>query len=831
MLSVVCVTMLVYYFTVNLWIERDSDTPKKLSENFIDVDRSEQWWKRLYSEQDWQSQQPERLLTRRAEILYKSFKNEGPRRYRLQPLTILVKQTNEQTGQVDSVIVIENPDGAEVLFSSDVSIISQQAQSASISSVHLEGNITLQSLKLSDTAPPQVTMQAQTSQLKIDGNRIWSTQEIAMNVGNSVFLGREFEFKSSTDILSNKPKVEDVRQGPFAGLDHLEIIYVNRVDLELLNGGMLRSQIAAKKPNSVIPPAHLQVQCKKSFHFDFQKMLATLNDRVVMQHWLPGYPTDNFQADRLDLQFSYQQPNQAVPLVTAESAIKQPKFEIDNGYMQIERVEAFGKSSDNAADESRWVQVNAPNFMAACKTRWINLLFDDNAIELANRLPNETAIETSPVYLQRENLQVWSPKLIYKRPLTTSAPSADAGDHLGLLWAQGPGEATMKAEDGDVWTANWANTLTMAPDGAEDLVTVDGAAQVRSQKQGRFAAEKIEIWLKGHPVAAASIANTSTPPQGNADSPEFKQLPTRMQAFKDVIVNSPALRAQVAELKLWFEHADVGANVAGANTTSIASTTATPSGLIQQPVLPDNSVQSVDPSSPKMLSASNATLSPGPLQPVANPDASNSASIPRTKMFNNSTTVTGSTLEAKLIMMPDQDPIVEHLLLHGGVTMTKERVSESFALPATVTGDQIEIEGDPTGEMVFHIYGKPARVLIGGGNVIGSSIHFDQRRQLLYMEQPGEMTVPPELLQNPKKQIAVDPRLVSSSLQAPPLMNQSAAGVEAQQGRWLEAPRVAWNGQMTFDGKLARLTNGVSIRGVWQTSQITFGTCNRTATK
>ncbi len=365
--------------------------------------------------------------------------------------------------------------------------------------------------------------------------------------------------------------------------------------------------------------------------------------------------------------------------------------------------------------------------------------------------------------------------------------------HLGLLWAQGPGEAAMTTDEGESWTANWANTLTMRPDGDEDLVIVDGAAQVRSTSQGRFTAEKFEIWLKTPTSPTGVNENGST--SGVSDV-----LPTRLQAFKDVIVSSPTLRAQVAVLKLWFDHI-----TPAVQAPSIAQ------NVISQPAAP--AIAESNSSQPQVLTSSLANQGT-PISPLANAQLMTPPA--RRPLFADITTITGSTLEAKLKVSPGQDPLIEHLLLQGDVTMTKERVSDDFTLPATITGDQIEIEGSGPEQMLFHIFGEPARVLVGNGSVIGKSIHFDQQRQLLYMDQAGEMTVPPELLTQQKGQPIADPRLVSSTMEAPPLMSPQLMTQPTDQGRWVEAPRVVWNGQMTFDGHLAKLSKGVFIRGVWQ---------------
>ncbi len=374
MLGVVLAAMIVYYLTITPWIEWGADQPRKLSQGFVDLDRSEQWWAKLYDQDVWQSQHPERLLTKRAEILYKHVENIGTGRYRLKPLTILVPQRNEHQQQPSSVIVIENPEGAEVQFDSDIQLVSGGVQNTSLSNVHLDGNVTLRSLKLDNGLPTEVTMEAATSQLKIDGNRIWSPQEIELKLGNSIFLGRDFEFIASSDLLGKNDN-DAQNGGPFAGLDHMEIYYVHRVDIELPEGGLLREQANEKWALGDIPAAHLLVQCKSSFYFDFSKLTASLKDKVVVQHWLAGFHTDQIQADRVDLQFTYRDKNtQPIkPDTQSDDANQTAKVDLGEGELALDRIEAFGKNTDNANDEARWVQIDAPNFLATCKTRWINL--------------------------------------------------------------------------------------------------------------------------------------------------------------------------------------------------------------------------------------------------------------------------------------------------------------------------------------------------------------------------------------------------------------------------------------------------------------------------
>ena len=826
MLAIVAAAMTVYYFTINPWIEWKSGQVKIITQNFVSNERQDVWWNSLFEQGAWQRDTPKMLRTRNAILLFKDFESVGPDRYRLSPLTVLAPQGSpletDSTAPPTSVVYVDCPAGAEMQFGGPMDWT--VGKTPPLIGGQLSGEVHITSHRLEAGKIAETNFSAESSNVVINGHRIWSVQKVAVRLGQSIIEGQDFWISLSTNLLG-PDKEETPGSGPFAGLDRMELIYVNKVEFALPPGGLLRKKTSLTDDTDPIAnaSAKLKINCKKSFTFDFQRKLATLNDNIVMQHVVEGLPPDQFTANQVDLQFEHTPES---PLASTQSIIQddptankiampQAKMEMSDGTLQLIRFEAYGASNNDITDRSRWLNVDAPNFQTKCKARWMQFLIREQEIGFANRLPTETSIETSPVYLQRDQLQVWAPRLEFKFTPVSSDSTAAKSDHLGLLWAEGPGEAAMIAGNGDAWNINWANLLTLQPSGDEDKLVVDGSAQVRSERQGKFSADKISLWLQQVEKPAASVQQLVTlgPPNSSNDS-SLELLPMRLHAVKDVIVNSPSLRAQVAALTIWFKHLPAAAALTDA-PHKLASTDRQPA--VQNPIGKNNAMLSPPIAAPTSMKQDDVEDLLG-----ANQRRASASLVSQPTTIRDPLTVTGSTLEARLLCRPETDPVLDDLILDGDVTMTKDRLSDDVALPVTITASMVNIQGGGDQDAIIHIIGTPAHVMLGSGNVIGESIHFDQRSQLLFMDRPGEMTLPPELINKAKPESAKSARLVRSDLQPPPLMNRSRTNNDDTKGYFVQPPRIIWDGQLTFDGYLMQMKQGVTIQAKWQSDANTL---------
>ena len=783
MLLALGAAMALYGISVRPVVDWRSDEAKRLTENFVQHTQGRSGFEHLFPEGAWQADAPLRLQTRRGEtLLFGGFENVGPRRYRLKPLTIVIPQKVRDDGAggaTGSYLVLENPDGAELQSNDDIDWMS--GSTPRIANFYLNGPVRIRSIETGGASGPRDDFAVDTSHIKIEGQRIWSAQDVSIRLGESIIEGRDFALTLKHRLFESGGSTPGPPE-PFADLERLELIYVHRVRVALRPGGLISDETAGGAAGGAA--ARLELRCKRSFELDFPRLLAKLHEQVVMEHIVEGRPVDSFAANRIDLQFEAVDPASPPPA----SPLTPSPLEVDEHSIRLARFEAFGSSSPDQSDPSRWIKVDAPNFAAGIQTRWLHYRVSDAAIVLANRLPGDADYETSPIFLHREGVRIWSPKLEYK--YLPPPPAGSDPRHLGLFWADGPGAATMTGESGEEWHLNWAKTLTLRPDGGEDLLSIDGSAQIRSDRQGKYSADQIQLWV--------SQEGTSNVPEPSEDSLAHNVLPQRLKAVGNVSVASAPLRAQVANLGLWFHHLPLDPPPA-----------ALASALISQPL----AVPATDPGPvavPVSLSRNDGLLQPAAGDPAA----------ARVLPAGPPMTITGSSMQAKLACRSGADPVLEHLQLEGDIAMTRERLSEDHPLPVTVMGDRLQLQSQGREVYLVEIHGTPARIDVGSGMIIGPSIVYDQHRQLLRMDEPGELQLPAEML------VAKPPEPPPASAASAPTLLQPGGppqgdGPDAE-GRWVEPPVIGWKGLMSFDGMLMTMKGGVAIRAKYATDPTTL---------
>ncbi len=254
------------------------------------------------------------------------------------------------------------------------------------------------------------------------------------------------------DLLSTTAIEPVPHESPFNGLDHLELIYVDRVHIDLPNGGLFNKQAVQAK-------AHATVSCEGAFHFDFHQSLASLNTNVVLNHFVVGFTPDTFHSNRLDLHFDWTAKAKS-PSTSKNDSVGLPTHD-----WTIDRIEAVVRFATICRTPRVGYGLKRRAWIAEVKAVGCKSISIKNRIAIRNHLPGVPAVDSSQVYLQRESMQVWSPEIEYSSQRIqqfhsknkSSSDNESLGiqevDHLnesislGTLWAAGPGQATLVAED------------------------------------------------------------------------------------------------------------------------------------------------------------------------------------------------------------------------------------------------------------------------------------------------------------------------------------------------------------------------------------------------
>ncbi|MDZ4851270.1 MAG: hypothetical protein SGI77_18430 [Pirellulaceae bacterium] len=774
-------------------------------------DRNAPWWNEYFHDGTWQLNEPMMAETEQGTVLlFGKMETLAPDRIKLSPLTILIPQKDDEetVGAATSIpskrqaIVFESPSGMEIQFHKPLNR-SLGGQVPPVKGGQMIGDIKI-------VSPPRKGdlndgLLIESRDLRIDRRRIWTTEAVKMKIGSSYVEGRDLSIYLDQDLLSSKDQGSDSNESAFNGLDRLELIYVDRVHIDLPDNGLFAERTPGAMGVTPPKPAFAEVHCEGAFRFEFHQAIASLSTNVQLRHQVEGMPQDNFLCDGLDLHFVNGNKSKK-PTVSGNPSLP------DQSDWTIDRIEAYGSNSTNPNDPARWVRLEAPSMQTRGQGRWLKVELDRGRIAFANHLPGVAPDDSSQVYLEREGMQVWSPELEYEsQQLKISDPSkapttiTEEPMSLGKLWAAGPGQAAVLSEDGDQWRLSWAKSLQLQPDGRSDRLTIDGSANARSERQGRFAADSVDIWLNR--ISENLVNYVASQTNGYQTS---SILPERMHAAGHVIVHTPSLRAQVTDMKFWFSYPEIEnaqKQLASMAVDPTAQLLRQPSGSSQL-----TAGSSGQPSGPGQLAASNMEL-PNLSSKSQRGATASSPSLPLN--------VTGETLVAKL-SQTSQGSQIDDLAIAGSVTITRDQISPTSPFPLTITGSQLRMDSSDEGKMDATIIGSPARFAIGSGAIESNEIRLNERRQMIWIDQPGSFRIPPEAMQS----IATTPNNTKPSLstgsafEAPGLMpsrDNSKSTIE-----WIEAPEVQWQGRMVFDGRVARMDGGVKLNARMRTDPETL---------
>ncbi len=770
-------TFAVYHWVAVPLLEPREEEQKSRWETPARLQRAA-WWDEFFVEDSWQRKNPKFLQTQQGILLFEKREEISPTRWHIFPLTILIPQKG--TGTAKRAIFIENPRGAEIQFKSVPDWTA--GQPPPIVSGQLIGDIRI-------WAPPDDLSKGNgllidTKDVRIDRRKIWTDKTVEIQMGNSRVRGRDMSIYMDQDLLVTEPTTQD--NSPFNGLDYLNLIYVDQVYLGLNKGGLWPSE---EIPDARSRDAYATLTCNGGFHFQFHQSQAIFKNTVHMEHVVQGLEKDTFDCDELKLQVGWEGKRHIPPQSSTDSPT--PATSTASNW-NIERLEATGLHGVDARDQSKWLKLHAPGMRAAAHGQHLVMDFLSGKVNLSNRIPGTASRDTTPVHLQRDAMQLWSPEVEYQSPEAVAigaSPSTDKPRRLGTVLAEGTGMAQLENKN-EPWKLSWGKRLLVFPDGENDQIVIDGRADASSPTQGRFIAEKLRVWMT---PMTESIADKLRPYYADGKVPQ--SLPRYLRAEGEVIVNSPQLRAQVQAMQVWFSYPMLETGAARSDS-QIPLLVSNPIANTPAPSIDRGLV--LQPASPPLTSPVVRT----PLSPptIATPNRSWAAK-PSTPM-----NVTSQSLIAKVMSVGEQTR-VEDLQLEGNFTMTQEQLSDESPWPFTATGQTLRVEQTAPDVSNITMTGQPAKLQVGHGWVVAPELHLFQSEQQFWIDHPGEMMLPIEALEktNDQPSLGGAPSLIRSPL--------SSAGMNGQGDgfHWEEAPRLSWGKRMTFDGKTARFNGNISV--------------------
>ncbi len=754
-LGLVLLAMLAYRWLLVPAIEPPHrDKPKLVA--FTTTQQTAQWWQRLFPADSWQHKEPKVLQTPRGILLFTDWTPLGPDQWRLEPLTMIIPQSQSDSNSTQSELDQTLADQDVWIVNADRGAVIQfreafdwtKGRTPPVIGGRLDGQIDI--TRRAKNNREERPWHLLTSDVQIDRRQIWTVKPVEIRWDNSVIRGRDLSIMLKQDLLSSS--ADDA--SPWGVLEKMELIYIDEINVNLPPGGLWADmkQTSPRLPVTKGLPASLQVRSGGPFRFDFISSEASLMNGVEASHQVGTLKPDVFSSQ--DLKVNLVPVN---PGVTPDA-----KAMVTIGGLQLKQLVANGMDPVGPIVGKTVVRMDAPNIGTGVTAKRLKVNFIDYQLELAGRLDGPQAASTV-ARLDYLDYSFRAPGIGYKK-------SPDV-DHLGWLVAEGPGELMVAptAEMGEC-NVRWQKSLTMNPDGTEERISLIGQTLIESKLHGFMTSETLDLWLK--PNAAENARPTDSMTATNF-------VPDRMRALGNVNLVSSQIKAAVNELKLWLVHVPEMEPKPGGETLPLSDSAGNP---MYQFVTP--------PESASQVAASNAPAIPAIGAPLASTDKAES---------RGPISVEGTVLQSKIIVNGKQSWI-DSLTVDGPLKVYGAP-TVAATVPWNIDGDQLQLSTNPNGQANVQITGNMARIAMGETWLQGPIIRYDQATGYIWMDQPGEFSIPTNALNQ---------------------SNGKSAGGAASNLRWVKAPHCSWQGRLMFDGAVALIEGDIEMTGMFSPEENRF---------
>ncbi|QDV22132.1 hypothetical protein [Aureliella helgolandensis] len=754
-------------------IEPPGRDPAPLPE-YISSDVADQWWRELFAQQDWQLDTPRILQNKNNQgvMLSQEYQQVGLKSLKLRPLTIIIPQVDKSGSEValddgqptlpEEVWLVNAEEGAVIHFKEALDL--RNGRLPSVERGELSGNITITRVNLHPDAQA-VPWSLQTRDLFIERGRVFTNDRVTIRWADSIIRGRDLRIEMKGDLFNPGGNQTNSPWGP---LDKMDLYTLEQIDVGLPTGGLWSSMklpLAAPFAHLASAPARLQVNSQGRFSFDFRDSTASLTNGVQIVHLLGDKLRDTFNCQQLNVAINPPSKDSPPPSQTASTRL---------GDFEILTLEATGIDQLEEFVGEKKVELKAPSIDAFASAKRLDIDFLQKRIEFDGKLNIPTATQ-SIAWLKYAGYEFRSPRIDYE---ADSSPASQTSRHLGYLIAEGPGELTVPADSATGATEiRWQDTLKMSPSETpgEQWVGIFGSTLIESRLHGFMASDKIEIWLKKNPTAtSANLASTAAATPGSTTFSTSKYAPEHIRATGHIAIETPQIKAKVDRLDVTLVLVAPSPSMNGDSTAS--------EGLALSDSAGNPMYQWIQPPPPNSGNPLGRQVS------TANQTGPNAAS--GNQLANRDpVTIHGQTLTSRIVLSGKQSWI-DDLEIAGPLQVWKEPLPNSKLPGWHVEGDTLNLTSDAAGQVNLNINGQPARVVFADGALQGPTIRIDQKNNLVWMDQPGEFTVPTQLARvgNPGATASTGPAI-----------------------EWLKAPHCVWQGGMYFDGNVVRIKGSVQL--------------------
>ncbi len=443
----------------------------------------------------WQRGPCKQLQSSSGMLLFANWKQIADDQWKLWPVTIVIGRGMSGEAKRDPII-IDSPEGAEIIFTASLDVMSGGAPPIKRGRMIGEVNIRRPAAESSpggqaSSDPPKRPLNIRTSNVGIDNRKLWTTKSIEMEFGDARMVGRDLTVHFAA------PAGSGGSSKPAAILDRMELIYLDEFVMPLKKGGLKSKR-----------PAQLTLHCGGRVEYDFAVDQLSLRDSVSLVHQVGDAPADQFHCETLLL-------NLLDP--TNDS---RPR---DGPLDWLVRIVATGKPA----------RAVLPTFAAQMEAESI----DFDAVAGLIRASGQSGI-----WVKRGGIEASLAQLAYQ--FDPNNPEA-----IGMIDVQGAGIVKVNDPEIPVLRAQWRQRFKLEPTSAatakdfdaDVLLQIDGDIQATLTDGGQFRSQSVEGVL---------VPRTELDPQTKKRKTSL--FPKEVQANGDVRIDTSAIAAETQQLLLFF---------------------------------------------------------------------------------------------------------------------------------------------------------------------------------------------------------------------------------------------------------------------------------------
>jgi len=461
----------------------------------------------LFPDDAWQLGNCKRLLTSNGALLFQNWHQTSDHHWKLHPITVVVGRGLSDQGSKDP-IVLSAREGAEIEFAESFDVMGGSAPPIKMG--RMIGDVTIRRVGQSDGQPLSV----QTRNVYIDNQKVWTTEDIDMRVGDAVMRGRDLTIHLAASATA-ATKVGN----PKSILDRMKLVYLEEMRIPLDDAGRSPRPRRIGSAAATSAPARksrgvVSIECQGNVAFDFALDRLTLGNHVSITRSVDDAVIDRFDCESLDL------------------VLRDPadRFLPRNGPLDwVDKIRAYGNPAV--------LRLPTYDFELAAE----NIRFD----ALGGLL--EAYGETMTVQLRRGPFRADLNRLAYQY-------DPDAPQRLGSIDAFGSGFVTISDPKLPLRSVRWNDGFRLQPVDQIDLaqaqkqrtagqmgLRIDGDVQAKLADGGRFHADAVEGYLR--------------PVVGKKTPQRWSIIPEEFHAVGAVSLVSSAAEATTQQLSLYFEQA------------------------------------------------------------------------------------------------------------------------------------------------------------------------------------------------------------------------------------------------------------------------------------